>query len=118
MLNASVIEGTNVVSLTAEGSISTEEEILAQETISEVADEHGSAQLLLDYADIDVGRVEPKAMWEDIKGTRLLDEIDRVAVVADSSILSRFLEVVGSVSGLEASTFENRDDAVAWLTGH
>lgn len=116
MLNASVIEGTNIVSLTAEGSISADEEVAAQETISEVARDHGSARMLLDYAGIDVGRVEPKAVWEDIKGTRLLQDIDRVGVVADSSILSRFLEVIGGASGIEARTFDNRDDAVAWLT--
>jgi hypothetical protein len=118
MLQTSVIEGTNVVSVTADGSISTEEEVVARQIIDEVVGEHGSARMLLEFAGVDVGRVEPKAVWEDLKSTRLLGDIDRVAVVADSGMLDKLVGAADALSSMEMRTFESgrRDEAVAWLT--
>ncbi len=118
MLETSVIEGTNVVTVTVDGAIGADEEKAAQRTVEEVAAEHGTARMLLDYGGVDVGRVEPKAVWEDLKGTRLLRSMDRVGIVADSGILDRFARAVDAVSQLEVRTFDSdhREEAVAWLT--
>ena len=118
MLKTRVIEGTNVVSVTVDGSVSADEDVAAQKAVAEVAAEHGKAQMLLDYDGVDLGRVEPKAVWEDLKGARLLEATDRIAVVSNSSALDTFAQAVGAVSHLEVRTFsaDQRDAAVAWLS--
>lgn len=118
MLKTKVIEGTDVVSVTVDGSISADEDIAAQKVVADVVASHGKAHLLLDYHGVDLGRVEPKAAWEDLKGSRLLGDTDRIGIVSDSSALGTFAKTIGAVSHLEVRTFEadQRDAAVAWLT--
>ncbi|QYJ03346.1 STAS/SEC14 domain-containing protein [Nocardioides panacisoli] len=116
MLEASTIEGTNVVSLTVDGAISADEQKAAQDVIDRAVADHGSARLLLDYAGVDVGRVEPKAVWEDLKATRVLSDVERVGVVADSGLLDKLLGSISDATKLEVRSFDTRDDAVAWLT--
>lgn len=118
MLKTAVIEGTNVVSITVDGSISADEDVAAQKVVADVAREHGKIQMLLDYDGVDLGRVEPKAVWEDLKGSRLLGDTDRIGVVSDSSALETFAGAIGAISHLEVRTFaaDQRDAAVAWLS--
>lgn len=118
MLKTSIIEGTNVVSLTVEGSISADEDLAAQKAVEQVASAHGSARMLLDYEGVDLSRVEPRAVWEDLKGSRLLGDIDRIGIVSESSVLEAFAQLTKAVSDMEVRTFESgqRDAAVAWLS--
>lgn len=118
MLDHSVIDGTAIVSLSIEGSVSADEDDAAQQAIADVAAEHGSARMLVDYKGIDWSRVEPKAVWEDLKGARLLGDIDRVALVADSSVVDTLLDAMGAVSDVQVRTFDadQREAAVAWLS--
>ncbi|WP_435199993.1 STAS/SEC14 domain-containing protein [Janibacter sp. GS2] len=118
MLTTSVIDGTNIVSVTLDGSVSADEDDAAQREIAAVAAEHGKARMLLDYEGIDLSRVEPRAVWEDLKGVRLLGDIDRVGVVADSRAIESFAEVLGAVSAVEVRAFghQQREAAVAWLS--
>lgn len=89
-----------------------------QQAVADVAAEHGKARMLLDCKGIDWSRVEPKAVWEDFKGAQLLGDLDRVGVVADSSVLDTLVEAMGAVSDVQVGTFaaDERDAAVAWLS--
>lgn len=118
MLETSVIEGTNVVSVTVDGAIGTDEQVAARTTIDEVAAQHGTARMLLEFSGVDAGRIEPKAVWEDLKASRLITSIDRFAVVADSGLLHKLVDAAGAVSSVEMRTFDadERDEAVTWLT--
>ena len=118
MLTTSVIDGTNIVSVRLDGSVSADEDDAAQKVIAAVADEHGQARMLLDYEGIDLSRVEPRAVWEDLKGVRLLGDIDRVAIVADGNAMQSFADVLGAISDVEVRAFDHRqrDAAVAWLS--
>lgn len=68
-------------------------------------------------ADVDAGRVEPKAVWEDLKSARLLDDISRLALVGDDSLMSGLTRVMGTLSSTETKTFgaAERDQAILWL---
>jgi hypothetical protein len=41
--------------------------VAARERLKTVIRERGSARLLVEYGAVDLGRVEPRAMWEDLK---------------------------------------------------
>lgn len=118
MLETSIIKGTSVVSVTIEGSISADEDDAAQQAIANIAAERGKAQMLSDYVDIDWSYVEPKAVWEDVKGAGLLDDVDRIGVVANSGMLDKLVEAMGKVSDVQVRTFDGdqRNAAVAWLS--
>lgn len=116
MLEASKIENTNVVSVTADGSISTDEEKKAQEVVNQVIGEHGSARMLIDNDGTDAGRVEPKAAWESLKGTNVLSDVERVGIVAESGLLDKVLGALSDNTKFEVRSFGTRDDAVAWLS--
>jgi hypothetical protein len=53
--------------LTLDMRAATTAAILASEKVSAVVAERGSAKLLLEVQDVDLGRIEPKALWEDLK---------------------------------------------------
>lgn len=57
-------------------------------------------------------------VWEDLKGARLLAEIDRIGVVADSSTVEAFVKAIGAVTDVQVGVFEGdqRDAAAAWLS--
>lgn len=109
---------TNIVTVKVHGSISADEDEAAQKVVADVVSEHGRARILLDYDGVDHGRVEPKAVWEDLKGAHLLGDTDRIGVVSDSPALDTFVEAMGAVSHLEVRTFgaDQRDAAIAWLS--
>lgn len=56
MLKTSAADGTNIVTLPLEGSVSADEDDAAQQTIAAVAAYYGKARMLLDYEGIDLSR--------------------------------------------------------------
>jgi len=117
MLESSKIEGTDIVTVTYDRSAGADEMVAAREKVSAVVAERGSAKLLLDVQDVDLGRIEPKAFWEELKSAHLADDIDKLAIVADSGALEKLASVADSVTSIEVRAFDSgqRDDAVIWL---
>ncbi|MEJ5944736.1 STAS/SEC14 domain-containing protein [Pseudokineococcus basanitobsidens] len=119
MLTTSPVEGTNVVTIRLSGGVTTDEEQAAKRQLAEVAAAHGgTARVLLDYDGVDLAEVEPKAAWEDLKGAKLLDDVDRAAVVGAPGALEALASAGAAVTSLEVRTFDagRRDEALAWLT--
>lgn len=50
------------VIVTVDGSVSADEDKAAQKAFANVASQHGKARMLLDYVDVDLSRVEPRAV--------------------------------------------------------
>ena len=79
--------------------------------------ERGSARLLIESGTIDLGRVEPRAMWEDLRTAGVVKDLTRVAVVADQGWIEPLSSVAGAVLPVEVRSFprDQRDEAVPWL---
>lgn len=117
MLDTQTIDGTDIVTATYSGALGADETAQLREKIEEVIGSQGSARLLVEIRDLDLGRVEPKAVWEDMKSARLLDDVSRMAMVADDSFLSGATEALGKLASTETKTFsaDERDHALVWL---
>lgn len=118
MLSSSVIEGTKVVTATYEGALSSDDMDSIRGRLHDVVAEHGSASLLVEYGEIDWGRIEPEAAWKDLKSIGMLNDIDRLAVISDQEWIRTVADRAGTLAPSDVKTFaaEQRDDAVAWLT--
>jgi SpoIIAA-like len=117
MLTSSVIEGSNIVTMTYDGPLRAEELVAARERLRTVIRERGSARLLVEYGAVDLGRVEPRAMWEDLRTSGVLLDLTKVAVVADRGWIDTLAAMTGTVLPVEVRSFlrAQRDNAVAWL---
>jgi hypothetical protein len=67
MLTSNVMEGSNIVTMTYDGPLHAEEMVAVRERLTTVVRERGSARLLVEYGTVDLGRIEPRAMWEDLR---------------------------------------------------
>lgn len=118
MLNSSVVEGTNIVTATYSGSLGTDEMETLRDQLSTIVDQHGTVRLLVELGDIDLGRIEPRAIWEDLKLAGMIDNLDRYALVADQDWVGALSSAADAVTpfGLRVFPGDRRDDAVAWLS--
>jgi hypothetical protein len=117
MLTTTVIENTNVVTATYDGSLAADDAEALHDRILAVASTHGAARLLVDLQGVDIGRIEPEAVWEDVKTFADLDEVDRLAVVTDSSWVRPVAERVDFVIKPDVDVFDadQHDEALAWV---
>jgi hypothetical protein len=117
MLASTVIPDTDIVVLTYGGRVRTEEKLDAAEEVDGVVQRCGRARLLVEYGERNPTRVEPKAMWADLATARLLGDVDRVAVVADTDWIDSVADAATRVTDADVRGFcaGRRDDAVAWL---
>ncbi|HWM03031.1 MAG TPA: STAS/SEC14 domain-containing protein, partial [Actinophytocola sp.] len=111
--------GPNIVTATYDGSVDAEELIAVRDRLRTVIRRHGRARLLVEYGEVDLGRIEPRAIWEDLKTTGVLADVDRIAVVADQGWLDTMASAAGAILPVQVCTFGRgrRDDAVAWRRG-
>jgi hypothetical protein len=117
MLTTSVIEGSNIVMATYDGRLGADEMVALRERLTAVIRERGSARLVVEYGDIEFGRVEPRAMWEDLRMAGLLKDVTRIAVLADQGWVEPLASAIGVVLPVQVRSFcrDQRDQAVAWL---
>ena len=117
MLSSNVIEGSNILEVTYDGALGAGEMAALRERLATLIRERGSARLVVEYGEVDLGRVEPRAMWEDLKVAGLLQDVTKVAVVADQGWIDTLASAVGTVLPLEVRSFhrDQRDEAVAWM---
>lgn len=82
-----------------------------------VVADRGSAKLLVEYGDVDLGRVEPEAAWKDVKTLGMLDDVDKFAVVTDKSWIGKLGEAVWALAAVNVQVFDHdrRDEALLWL---
>jgi hypothetical protein len=117
VLTNNVIEGSNILEVTYDGALGADEMVALRERLTKVIQERGSARLLVEYRDVELARIEPRAMWEDLKSAGLLKDVTRAAVVADQGWVETLASAVGTVLPLEVRSFDRDqcDEAMAWL---
>lgn len=116
MLSSETIENTNIVALTYDGGIKTDEVDAVRQRLSQ-ASGHGAVRILVDMHGIDLERDQPEALWINLKDAGLLAEVERAAVLTDMSALG---EVVNATNDLPLMTMQifapgEREKALAWL---
>lgn len=118
MLNVSTIENSNVVTADYSGSLGVDDEKHLRSVLEDAVDKNGKIRLLATIGDIDLGRVEPKAAWMDLKAAGFLDNVEKLAVVTDASWLEHVTKWVGDLTSMTVQTYPSgqRDNAVAWIT--
>ncbi len=118
MLNVSTIENSNVVTVDYSGSLGVDDEKKLRSVLQEAVDRSGKIRLLATIGDIDLGRMEPKAVWMDLKAAGLFNKVDKMAVVTDASWLAHVSDWVGDLTEMAVETYPSgqRDNAVAWIT--
>lgn len=64
--------------------------------------------------EIDLGKVETQAVWDDLTSASIDTDLDRIAVVTGSSVLGGVVAAAGEVAPLTTKVFEagQRDEAV------
>ncbi len=117
MLTTDVIEGSNIVTVTYDSPLRAEEMVAVRERLMTVIRERGSARLLIKSGEIDLSRVDPRAIWEDLRTAGVVKDLTRVAVLADQAWIEPLSSVAGAMLPVEMRTFhrDQRDEAVAWL---
>jgi hypothetical protein len=117
VLTNKVIEGSNILEVTYDGALGADEMVALRERLGALIRERGSARLVVEYGHVDLGRVEPRAMWEDLKSAGLIKDVTKVAVLADQGWIETLSSAVGTVLPSEVRSFhrDQRDQAVAWL---
>ena len=106
----------NIVELAVEGKL-TEADfdgVIAQ-LKADIA-KHGKLRLLEELRSFE--GMDPIALWKDLKQVRLVDNISRVALVADQKWMRTLAEAAGSVVSAEVKSFERSQitEARAWLS--
>ena len=118
MLNVSTIENSNVVTIDYSGSLGVDDETSLRSVLEEAIARSGKIRLLATIGDVELGRVEPKAAWMDLKAAGFLKEVEKLAVVTDASWIAHIGDWVGDLTSMTVETYPSgqRDNAVAWIT--
>lgn len=113
MLESSIVADTNILNIKYSGSLNTQEVEEAQDMLSQMTQDHQEVQLLLEYGEIDLARIQPEAAWKDLHTVGLLSDMQRIAIVADQQII----DTLSAIGSTEVRTFglDQRDEAFAWL---
>lgn len=112
-----LIEGRPLVTMTYDGTFDVSELDTARQELTRAAEGTKGVRVLLDIKDVDLTGLQADAVWEDLKSARLLGDVDRLAVLTDSSII-RGLVSASAISPLDAEvyTHDRREDALVWLS--
>lgn len=118
MLTVSTIENSNVVTADYSGSLNVDDEKNLRDVLQEAVGKSGKIRLLATIGDIDLGRIEPRAAWMDLKAAGFLNDVEKLAVVTDASWLGHVAEWLGDLTSMTVQTYPSgqRDNAVAWIT--
>lgn len=117
MLTSSVLERSNIVAAWYDGPLSTDEMSDFRRRINDVVAEHGTARLLAEYGDVDLDRIEPGAVWEHLKISGALRNVDKVAIVVGLGRIHRLSGVAEAVAPVDVEVFDpaERFAVMTWL---
>ena len=62
------------------GAFTVEDEKNFRDAVEKVIEEHGTIRLLADIGDVELGRVDPKAAWTDLKAAGFFTYVEKLAV--------------------------------------
>jgi hypothetical protein len=117
MLTSTVIANSNIVAAAYDGALTAPEVIAVREQLDDVIAEHGKARMLVEYGDIDVGRIEPRAVWEDLRTAGLMRDVEKAAVLSDAQWMRTLTDGAGALTPTDIQVYDTRQraEALTWL---
>lgn len=105
----------NILGYVAGDKITEEEFSAFAEEFEAAISRHGKARLLVYMPELP--KVAPGALWEDLKLIRYRNNIERYAIVSDSSVMEWSSKLADALSSGEVRQFDTShyDDAWRWL---
>lgn len=115
-LTYATTEGTNLVTVAFAGDLEADQVDALRRHIEGVVAERGSVRLLLEYGS--AGKVEPKAIYEDLRNAEFVKKIDRAAIVSDASWLGGLTSIAKHFVPFDVKTFrpDEHGAALEWVT--
>jgi hypothetical protein len=117
MLTSTVISDTNIVIATYDGALTAEEVIAVREKLAGVIAQHGNARMLVEYGDVDLSRMQPRAVWEDLKSAGLMRTVEKAAVLTDTRWVKSLSTAAGVLAPIDVRVYDTgqRAEALSWL---
>ncbi|PPF79156.1 hypothetical protein C5B96_13345 [Subtercola sp. Z020] len=117
MLTGEQIPGTHIFEVEYAGGIDAAEFDALRDRLAAFLDSNDPADVLAVYGDLDLSKIEPKALWDDLKSIGLAQKVRRAALLTDSGVLSTMAKA-GSIflkTDVRVFASSGRAEALAWL---
>jgi hypothetical protein len=117
MLTGHQLPDTHIFEITYSGAIDAVEFEALRDQLVAFLDSNDPADLLATYSDIELTKIEPKALWEDLKSAGLEKKVRRAALLTDAGWLATLANGAGRFIHAEVRVFglDERDAALSWL---
>jgi hypothetical protein len=117
MLNGRQLPGTHIFEIEYAGGLTAAEFEALRDQLTAFVDANQPADLLAIYGDLELAKVEPKALWEDLRSAGLEKKVRRMALLTDSLTLKLMAKGASHLIQAEVKVFRlgERDKAIAWL---
>lgn len=118
MLTSMVITDTNIVVAAYDGALTAPDVIAVRQQLDEVVAEHGTARMLVEYGDVDFGRMEPRAVWEDLKSAGVMRDVEKATVLTDKQWVQKLTDAAGALVPTDIRVYDTRQrtEALTWLS--
>jgi hypothetical protein len=117
MLTGHPLPDTHIFEISYSGALDAAEFEALRDRLVAFLDANDPADLLAVYEDVELAKIEPKALWEDLRSAGLEKKVRRAALLTDAGWLatlargaSHFIQADVRVFGLA-----DRAEALAWL---
>jgi SpoIIAA-like len=117
MLTGAPIPDTNIFEITFSGGLDLKTFEKLRDELAAFLDSHQPADILANYGHIELTKIMPKALWEDLKSAGLEKKVRRAAIVTEDGWLATLAKGASVFIQAEVKTFglDERDAALAWL---
>lgn len=117
MLTGKQLDDTHIFEIDYSGAVTTAQFEAVRDDLEAFLDANDPADLLAVYADIELTKIEPKALWKDLRSAGLEKKVRRAALLTDASWLSTLAKGAGHFIRAELRVFGlgERDAALTWL---
>ena len=117
MLTARELPGTHIFEIHYSGALEAAEFEAVRDQLVTFLDENDPADLLAVYDDIELTKIEPKALWEDLRSAGLEKKVRRAALLTDAGWLATLAKTASIFIKADVRVFalDGRDEALAWL---
>jgi hypothetical protein len=117
MLTGQQLPDTHIFEISYSGAVDAAEFEALRDQLVAFLDTNDPADLLAIYEDIELAKIEPKALWEDFASAGLEKRVRRAALLTDASWLATLAKGARHFIKADVRVFglAEREAALAWL---
>jgi len=118
MLSGQQLPDTHIFEIEYSGAVDAAEFEALRDQLAAFLEANQPADLLARYGDVDLGKIEPKALWEDIRSAGLEKKVRRAALLTDEGWLATLAKGARHFIHPDVKVFglDEREAALEWLT--